>query len=166
MEVKDGNPLVWTNSAQTARFHAAVEEQQRLQLAKRLKELRRYKGWTEADLWHASGVSIQTISRLENGHTTDPRENTLLSLAKAFKVSRDDLAGPRLSPEEVDEATQTQLDRIEAAVNEVLSRLRGDDGPPEPPGELGRRAKAPKPKPQDPGQSAKRAAADGSQGTG
>jgi transcriptional regulator with XRE-family HTH domain len=141
MRVNGGKTMAWTNVAQAARFHAAMEEHARQNLAKRVKELRRYKGWTEADLWQKSGVSIQTISRIENAKTEEPRENTLKSLAKAFGVTHEDLAGPRSSPEEVELAYQSQLDNIEGMLEEVLRLLRheslgdvlkndeGDDGP-------------------------------------
>jgi transcriptional regulator with XRE-family HTH domain len=104
--------MPWTSSAETARFRAAMEQQQRKALAKRLKELRVYKGWSEADLRQQSGVSVETISRLENAKTKEPREHTLLSLAKAFKMTREELAGPRATPEEMDRAYEGELGEI------------------------------------------------------
>lgn len=110
MLVKSDGRMTWHSSSETARFRAAMEEQQRRQLAAKLKQRRRYKGWTEAELAQESGVSIETISRLENARTENPRDYTIRCLAKAFGLTSDELAGPRLSPEEMDEAAQTQLE--------------------------------------------------------
>lgn len=122
MQVKRGKTLGWTSSAETARFRAAMEEQQRQRLAQRLKDLRKYKGWTEPELAHEAGVSIQTISRLENGQTENPRDNTIQRLANAYKMTREELAGPRTSPEEMDRAYESQLDDIKAKLELLLSR--------------------------------------------
>lgn len=103
-----------------------MEEQQRQHLAGAIRTRRTYKGWTEATLSQESGVSIETISRLENAKTENPRDHTIASLAAAFKITSEELAGPRLSPEELDQATQTQLDRIEtklAHLGDILAEL-------------------------------------------
>ncbi len=120
MHVNSSESMTWTSPTETARFRAAMEEQQRQGLAKKVKDLRIYKGWTEAILARESGVSIETISRLENAKTENPRDHTISSLAAAFAMTSDELAGPRLSPEDMDRVTQTQLDRIEAKLNTLL----------------------------------------------
>lgn len=101
-----------------------MEEQQRARLAEQITARREYKGWTEAKLAQESGVSIETISRLENAKTTNPRDHTIKSLAAAFNTTDDELAGPRLSPEAMDELAQTQLDRLEALLQENQRMMR------------------------------------------
>lgn len=86
-----------------------MEEQQRKRLALNITRLRRAKGWSEADLWQQSGASIQTISRLENARTKEPRESTIQRIAGAFGITSEELAGPRTSPEEMEQAAQKQL---------------------------------------------------------
>lgn len=123
MDVKGDHRMTWTSSSETARFRQAMEEQQRQRLAAKITAEREYRGWTEAKLAQESGVSIETISRLENAKTENPRDLTIASLAEAFGKTSDELAGPRLSPEAVDELTQTQLDRIEAGIGHLADLL-------------------------------------------
>lgn len=51
-----------------------------------LKQLRRSKGWTQADLFEKSKVPIRTIQRIEEGRTKSPQSENLKSLAKAFGI--------------------------------------------------------------------------------
>ena len=125
MPVNTHTPMTWTTSAETARFRRAMDEKQRERLGTEIKRRRDYKGWTEARLAHESGVSVETISRLENAKTENPRENTIRSLARVFEITSEELAGPRLSPEEADQVVQTQLDRIEAMLHVLVSQLPG-----------------------------------------
>lgn len=104
-----------------------MEQRARDHLAKRLKELREYKGWTADDLAHESGVSIRTVSRLETANIENPRETTLVRLAGALEQTREALAGPRLTPEAMDRAAQTQLDTIEAMLRVLLDQLPKPD---------------------------------------
>jgi transcriptional regulator with XRE-family HTH domain len=125
-----------------------MEAQQREHLATEIRRRRTYKGWTEALLATESGVSIETISRLENEKTENPRDHTIRSLAKAFGITSEELAGPRLSPEDMDKAAQTQLDRIEASLGRIeaaLATTRADAAPPTLPAELGRSRRAAQP---------------------
>lgn len=123
MPVNPDKSMAWTTPAQTARFQSAMEEQARQQLAKRLKELRQYKGWTADELAHQSGVSPRTVSRLETAGVENPRETTLVRLADAFQMDREALAGPRLTPEAMDQAARTQLDTIEGMLRILIRRL-------------------------------------------
>jgi quercetin dioxygenase-like cupin family protein/DNA-binding XRE family transcriptional regulator len=58
----------------------------------RLRELRRDRGVTLADLSTATGVSVSTLSRLESG-TRRPTLELLLPLARAHGVTLDELVG-------------------------------------------------------------------------
>lgn len=51
-----------------------------------LRQARRAKGWTQADLAEAGGLSLDMIGRLERG-TVGPSFETIEALAKALGVS-------------------------------------------------------------------------------
>ncbi len=59
--------------------------------AKRIKEIRGRKGYSQEELAERSGLSLRTIQRIENGET-EPRGDSLTRLAAAFDVTVDDLA--------------------------------------------------------------------------
>jgi transcriptional regulator with XRE-family HTH domain len=69
----------------------------------RLRELRRRRGWTLAELSAETGISLSTLSRLESG-LRKPTLDLLIRLAAAYKASLDDLVGapqiadPRIHP--------------------------------------------------------------------
>ncbi|HXM96048.1 MAG TPA: helix-turn-helix transcriptional regulator [Candidatus Dormibacteraeota bacterium] len=52
-----------------------------------LRRLRTKSGITQEDLAHRVGVTTHTIWRLENGHTFNPRLDTLRAIAKALGVN-------------------------------------------------------------------------------
>lgn len=62
-----------------------------MSLAYKIKNLRADKKWTQRDLSIASGVTSETISRIENEHILDPNEPTLRCLASALNVTLEDL---------------------------------------------------------------------------
>jgi transcriptional regulator with XRE-family HTH domain len=72
-------------------------------VAPRLRELRRRRGWTLAELSAETGISVSTLSRLESG-LRKPTLDLLIRLAAAYKASLDDLVGapqiadPRIHP--------------------------------------------------------------------
>ena len=57
----------------------------------RLKEIREEKGITQEKLEEMSGVSIQTISAIENNDDYQAKVGTLLALAKAMETTVDNL---------------------------------------------------------------------------
>jgi transcriptional regulator with XRE-family HTH domain len=59
-------------------------------LAKKIKELRSRKGFSQEELAEKSGLSLRTIQRIENGETI-PRGDTLNKLTTALNVSPDEL---------------------------------------------------------------------------
>lgn len=73
----------------TPEAKAAMAEQ-RQTLAKRLRSLRTEKGWTQQELARRSEVGQSAISTLESGRCR-PQLATLLKLAEALDVSKEDL---------------------------------------------------------------------------
>jgi transcriptional regulator with XRE-family HTH domain len=68
----------------------------------RLRELRRRRGGTLAEISEATGISVSTLSRLESGGRK-PTLELLLALARAHQVPLDELVGtpaadPRAGP--------------------------------------------------------------------
>lgn len=57
----------------------------------KLKELREEKGWTQEQLRILSGVSRDTISRLENNKIVNVESQTLKKLAKTFRLNIGDI---------------------------------------------------------------------------
>lgn len=49
-----------------------------------IKKFRELKGWTKAQLSYASGVSVWTIGKIENGRL--PRSDTLRYIAEALNI--------------------------------------------------------------------------------
>lgn len=60
------------------------------ELAKRIKDLRLRKGFSQEELSEKSGLSLRTIQRIENGET-EPRGDSLKRLAVALQVSPDEI---------------------------------------------------------------------------
>lgn len=58
----------------------------------RVREIRKNRGLLQQQLADRAGVSMQTISNLENGRHV-PDTSTLLKIAKALGVSLGDLLG-------------------------------------------------------------------------
>ncbi|MFA5049351.1 MAG: helix-turn-helix transcriptional regulator [Patescibacteria group bacterium] len=62
-------------------------------VAKRLKELRKERNWTQQKLAEKAGLSFNAITKIEQGAAKHPTLRTLLKLADAFEVSLDVLVG-------------------------------------------------------------------------
>jgi len=58
---------------------------------KNLAKLRKQKGWSQEKLAVESGVSYNTIIKLERGRIRNPKIETVIKLAKALRVSIDKL---------------------------------------------------------------------------
>jgi transcriptional regulator with XRE-family HTH domain len=63
---------------------------ERQTLGERVKELREEKRWSQPRLFQESGVSLTTISRLENGQHA-PHDRTVRDLARALGVPAEKL---------------------------------------------------------------------------
>jgi len=62
-------------------------------LAKRVKEFRNQKGWSQQKLAEITELSFNTITKIEQGVGDSPTLKTLLKLANAFGVTLDELVG-------------------------------------------------------------------------
>jgi transcriptional regulator with XRE-family HTH domain len=80
-----------------------------------IAQLRMARGWSQQDLSNEVGVGVSTVSRWERGMHEGYGRNAR-KLAKALKVNP-----AVLRPAEPD--IETQLDRIEAKLNQVLEAL-------------------------------------------
>lgn len=64
-------------------------------LAKRLKECRKQKGWTQQKLAEKTGLSFNTITKIEQGIGDSPTLKTLLRLSDALEIGLDELVGAK-----------------------------------------------------------------------
>jgi transcriptional regulator with XRE-family HTH domain len=62
-------------------------------LLKNLSELRKQKGWSQERLAKESGISYNTLIKLERNGIKNPKIETVIKLADALKVSLDELVG-------------------------------------------------------------------------
>ncbi len=62
-------------------------------LAKRVKECRKQKGWSQQKLAEKTGLSFNTVTKIEQGVGDSPTLKTLLKLADALGVGLDELVG-------------------------------------------------------------------------
>ena len=53
-----------------------------------LQRAREKKGWTQEQLETASGIDQRSISKIERGETTDPRNSTVRALEDALDLDR------------------------------------------------------------------------------
>jgi transcriptional regulator with XRE-family HTH domain len=56
-----------------------------------VKELRRQRSWTQADLAGKTGLSVTSVSNIENGVTNRVNRTTRRALADAFGVAEEEL---------------------------------------------------------------------------
>ncbi|MDP8229859.1 MAG: helix-turn-helix transcriptional regulator [Candidatus Gorgyraea atricola] len=62
-------------------------------LSKRLKELRKEKGWSQQKLAEKTGLSFNAITKIEQGLAKHPTLKTLVKIADVFRISLDELVG-------------------------------------------------------------------------
>jgi transcriptional regulator with XRE-family HTH domain len=62
-------------------------------LSKRVKELRKQKGWSQQKLAEKTRLAFNTITKIEQGLAEHPNLKTLLKLSDAFEVGLDNLIG-------------------------------------------------------------------------
>lgn len=62
-------------------------------LSKRVKELRKQKGWSQQKLAEKTGLSFNTITKIEQGLAEHPNLKTLLKIADVFEISLDEVVG-------------------------------------------------------------------------
>jgi transcriptional regulator with XRE-family HTH domain len=61
--------------------------------AKRVKELRKQKGWSQQKLAEKAGLAFNTITKIEQGLAEYPNLKTLIKLADVLEVGLDELVG-------------------------------------------------------------------------
>jgi len=66
-------------------------------LGKRIKEFRKKKGWSQQKLAEKSGLSFNTITRIEQGIGDSPTLKTLLKLSEVLEIGLDELVGIKKS---------------------------------------------------------------------
>jgi len=64
-----------------------------MKLADNMKKLRAKKGWSQQKLAEKSGLSYNTITKIEQGTAKEPIIQTVAKIAEAFKISIDELIG-------------------------------------------------------------------------
>jgi len=62
-------------------------------LSKRVKEYRKQKGLTQQKLAEKTGLSFNTITKIEQGIGDSPTLKTLLKLSEALEIGLDELVG-------------------------------------------------------------------------
>jgi transcriptional regulator with XRE-family HTH domain len=62
-------------------------------IGEQIKKFRKKKGWSQQKLAEESGLSFNTITRIEQGIGDSPTLNTLVKLVDVLGVGLDELAG-------------------------------------------------------------------------
>jgi len=92
--------------------------QERLALARQVKELRQRAGLKQEDLAENAGVSRQTLSDIENANTNAPQMKTLIRIYDALGID--------IAPPEFEEQTKQWLGMLGALIEAVPSERRPD----------------------------------------
>lgn len=95
----------------------------------RVKEVRKRRGLSQRELANASGVSLSTIRKLEQGERETARLETLRKLAHVLRVSTMSLGGGR-NPEDPDAETVDRWKAVRNALERPPIVLGFDDEPP------------------------------------
>lgn len=62
-------------------------------IAKRIRELRKAKGWTQQQLAEKTRLSFNAVTKIEQGLAKSPTLRTLTKLADVFSIGLDELVG-------------------------------------------------------------------------
>jgi len=60
---------------------------------KNLAKIRKRNGWSQEKLAQESGISYNTLIKIERGGIKNPKIETVIKLATALKISLDELIG-------------------------------------------------------------------------
>jgi transcriptional regulator with XRE-family HTH domain len=113
----------WTSVSYGVNLRPVPNEE----LASIVKRARKARGWSAEALSQHTGVSYRTISRIESGKTQEPKDATITALAKALGLEPELLAPAELAYDAPVTPTQATLVRIEAKLDDLLSRLPAYD---------------------------------------
>ncbi len=94
------------------------QENERVLLGRRIRSLRKARGWTQEKLGMESGISYKFIGEIERG-LQNPSFETLVKLANAIQVALPELF--RFEQETLDKKI------IENRINQLLKALPDDD---------------------------------------
>ena len=108
---------LFPRNARTLALHMAMEAAQRAEVGQRIKELRG--PLPQPELARKLNVSLRAVQKWEGGDSA-PQWDNLVRLSKFFGVSQNYLL---YGEAEKVEPAPSQLDRIEAMLDEVLSRV-------------------------------------------
>lgn len=86
---------------------------------RRLKLLREARGWTQEELYSASGVPAAMISHFETGQRQNASADNLVKLSNAFHVTIDYLVGRSNEPQVASEAFSALYRGLEGASAET-----------------------------------------------
>ncbi len=83
------------NRAQQMVSKASLDREANEYLANRLGQMRREKGWTQAQLAQAAGVTLVTLQKLENGTNSllGARVETVANIARALGKTVEEIIG-------------------------------------------------------------------------
>lgn len=121
MEVKAVPTLGWTRGSVAATI-LLVTQEQRDQIAKRVRTLMQEQGFTNAALAYEAGVAEKTISRLINAKK-ESRYDTLDKVARALGITEQELRGPPPAPLGLDAAAPANGAEVPASVLERLDAI-------------------------------------------
>ena len=65
-------------------------------LSKKVKELRKQKGWSQQKLAEKADLAFNTITKIEQGLAEHPNLKTLIKLADVLEISIDELVGRKV----------------------------------------------------------------------
>jgi len=91
-------------------------------IGNKVRELRKQKALTQKAVMEASGLSIDTLSRIETGAAQNPNLSTFVQLAEALDVEVGDLfpRGQDSSLTEVEQELLSVLKRLDGETQEAL----------------------------------------------
>lgn len=95
-------------------------------LGGRITKLRTERKWTQSELARLSGISQSNINLIESGTRSDIKYDTIIGIARAFRISTDELMGydKDAIPEPVLAADDRQrIDELEKGLVRVNERL-------------------------------------------
>lgn len=75
--------------------------------AERVEALRRHRGWTKAELARRTGLHTQHLYKILSGERSRVEAQTIIALARAFRISTDQLLG--IKELEIDEEHLTAV---------------------------------------------------------
>jgi transcriptional regulator with XRE-family HTH domain len=96
----------------------------RRELGRRIVQLRKRRGWSQADLAGRLGVTRERVGNWERGEHAPPLE-ALAALGEALRVPLDELVLGRRRGRWLSEEEGGRLGRLLAELGEVLGSIRG-----------------------------------------